>query len=387
MLDLTTKPKLVEKHRLFRDAISFNPPKRVPHLSNVWTWLFLDAGYDLRDVYHDYDLMYAANDRFLTEYPVDLMLECGMRNPVMVAESLHGTSYNITADSVSVNDRPAFSFDQYQQVTEDFYKSLWEIMLFTKYPDALDMTADEFARAVRTKLEMNEAADRIFTANIEKHDVYTVFGHYTCPMAGLDYLFGYFRGIKGLSSDMRRDIGRVKACCEALDELFLDPIFADMDDGPDETMPFDLASSMMVHSILNPKQFETLMWPSLKKIFDGCAAHHKQLFMFSESSWLRFADYLQDIPKGTVCMHVEIDDIREVHEKLPNLALSGGLMTEKLEKGTPQECIDMAQSLIDDFGRDGGLILSENKMCSFKNDINATNYKPLCAYLASNDLR
>ena len=44
-----------------------------------------------------------------------------------------------------------------------------------------------------------------------------------------------------------------------------------------------------------------------------------------------------------------------------------------LSTASPDECVDYAKRLCDELGKDGGFIISENKMLSYKNDAKAEN--------------
>lgn len=57
------------------------------------------------------------------------------------------------------------------------------------------------------------------------------------------------------------------------------------------------------------------------------------------------------------------------------MALFGGMPCTLLGKGTQEECVDYAKRLIDELGRDGGFILSQDKMVSFASDCKPENLK------------
>lgn len=61
----------------------------------------------------------------------------------------------------------------------------------------------------------------------------------------------------------------------------------------------------------------------------------------------------------------------------------GGLDTEMLSTATPEECIAHTKKLCDELGRQGGFILSEGKMLSYKNDAKADNLKAICDFVSN----
>ena len=97
------------------------------------------------------------------------------------------------------------------------------------------------------------------------------------------------------------------------------------------------------------------------------------MYIFSENTMLQFYEYFQDVPKGHLIIHVELDDIFEARKKLPNICFAGGMPADLLGYADEQTCIDYAKKLIDEIGRDGGYIFSQNKMMSFRNDCKREN--------------
>ena len=54
---------------------------------------------------------------------------------------------------------------------------------------------------------------------------------------------------------------------------------------------------------------------------------------------------------------------------------------EILGRGTKQECLDLAKRLIDDLGSQGGFILCQPKMGSYRNDANPENLKAVSDFV------
>ena len=105
--------------------------------------------------------------------------------------------------------------------------------------------------------------------------------------------------------------------------------------------------------------------------------------IFTEGSILRFAEYFKDYPKGVLTFHIEQDDPFAFRQALPNVCIMGGLTTELLNNGTPEECVAYTKRLCDELGKDGGFILSEGKMLSYRNDTKRENYKAVCDFVSS----
>ena len=59
----------------------------------------------------------------------------------------------------------------------------------------------------------------------------------------------------------------------------------------------------------------------------------------------------------------------------------GGMTTDLLSNGTPEECVAYAKRLCGELGRDGGFIFSEGKMLSYRNDAKRENMKAVCEFV------
>ena len=201
---------------------------------------------------------------------------------------------------------------------------------------------------------------------------------------GCDFLFNTIRGIRGLSLDMRKQPDKVDAAIKALNKTMFDPGLAQLKAapaGPNLDYCFDYDITLLCHTILNQKQFERFLWPDLKALLDTLAQKGKTVRLFMEGSSKRFWDYLKDYPKGIITIHPEQDDVFEIRKELPNCAIMGGMPVELLGNGTAKECVDRAKRLCDELGKDGGFILCQDKMVSFRNDAKSENVKAVCDFV------
>ena len=100
-----------------------------------------------------------------------------------------------------------------------------------------------------------------------------------------------------------------------------------------------------------------------------------------------YADHFADFKKGSLCFHLENDDPWEIREALPNVCILGGLTTQMLSNATADECVAYTQKLIDELGSEGGFILSEDKMLSYRNDCKSENLKAVCEFVSNYELK
>lgn len=380
-----------ERIQLFKDAIQQKKkPERVPYFGNLFSWKIQDAGYKLSEALYDYDIMQKVLDHTFETYPIDCCYETGWRNPIQVTESLGNDEYVIDNDtnSISLHDQCFMSTDEYDELILNPKKFLWEKVLPRKYKllqsennsNAFKNTLGKYAEFGRFMGSSSERMREIYglPSFFDPNSAFDAFGN------GYEFLFNFLRGIKGLSTDIRRDPSRVMAAVEAINETFAIPRIqraANQLKGTNTDFCVDMNPVLLGHSILSPKQFEKFYWPHLKRIADYAVENDKLVYYFVESECERFWDFFQDLPKGHFAIHVELDDIFALKKKLPNICVAGGMKTDLLASGTPEQCVGYAKKLLDELGSDGGFIFSENKMISFKRDCKAENLKAVSEFV------
>jgi hypothetical protein len=193
----------------------------------------------------------------------------------------------------------------------------------------------------------------------------------TTPPGGMlltpiEELMNFLRGFKASVSDLRRHAGRLSELTEAMFETQCAPAIQRALDADHSGYVAPLSTAMLIFGVLNPVQFEQLYWPHLKRVIDAAVVQGKHLFIFCEGPLLRFAEFFEEVPKGTVLMHISIDDIFEVRRRLPNLALAGGMQSGLVANGSEEQCIAHARRLIDELGP--GYVLSSDMILSYPHD-------------------
>lgn len=391
---LMTKDELREYRRtLFRDAASLDKrPDRIPHLSFYITWPVMDAGFKLSEGLHDWDKMTTAITQHQEKYNFDAMQCYGTRNPVKITESMGIQNYSIDDERgiISIDDRAMLSHDDLKVLAEDPLKAQWEIGLKNKFPlFQPGITTEPFENAIKAQKEYFA-----YTANINRimKEDYAV-PPATSPLTGFaspgaEALFGFLRGIKGFSIDMRKDISLVKECINALDRTSFDVTIANLEncpDGPDPETCFDFLLLSLAHTVMSNKQFEELIWNKLGKFTDRLVEKGKLVRVYMHGPMDRFYDYFADYPKGSLVIMAESNELQDIKKNLPNAAVCGGLTTTLMGHATPDECVAHTKKLIDELG-DQGLIISLNTMGSYPGDTLSANLKAVSEFIRSYEI-
>ena len=63
--------KYLERVQIFKDATRLNKPKRIPILSNFWSYKIMDAGYKLSEGVYDFEILKDSVFKFQEKYNFD----------------------------------------------------------------------------------------------------------------------------------------------------------------------------------------------------------------------------------------------------------------------------------------------------------------------------
>jgi len=390
-MHMDNKEKLKNRIKLFRDAANFKKTSRIPHLANAVSWKIFDAGYTLDDALNNFDSMEKVVTHFLDTYQVDCLIDTGIRNQFNVTKplELENTYYYYNEETIGIKDHSHCTIDNLDDYLNDYEKYCWETLLPNKYGSAWDDLDIN-----KLKLSFQEYLKYIFFILHIGSVVKKQYGLPSLapnnPMNGaislpIEELHNNLLGIRQLSMAMRRNPEKLDDFIAKWDKAKIEPMIEKIkkSKGPNENYCFDASIIMLAHNILNPEQFKRFYWPSLEKLLDAYAQKQMNVRIFAEGSIARFTDYFAKYPKGVITLHLEQDDPFEIREKLPNVCIMGGLTTDMLANATPQECVNHVKHLCETLGKEGGFILSENKMLSYRNDCKSENLKAICDYLNS----
>lgn len=357
-----------EKVQLFQDAAGFEN-RRVPNLSNDYTWKIFDSGYTHKEAYFYSKKMGKLVCENHERYNFDAYLDLGTRNHFPQMQALGGGSYvlNEQAGSINVTDAPTLKPEEYEDFAKDPMAYL-NILFARKFPA---LTTQEFVNATMAFLQSSGYARKINEKFAKKYSRPTMVSASAATQPAFEVFHSSFRGIAGVSTDMRRYPKQLQAACDAYWEAMNGPALQRASQAGEKTYIADVYCALIGHQVMNRKQFEQLYLPQLRQILDACAQAGKMVYLYVEGSIARFAEYFKDVPKGCAIMHLEMDDIFEMRKLLPGMCLAGGMTTDLLGSESPERCVAHAEKLVSELGP--GYVMSQNKMLSFKNDCRREN--------------
>jgi hypothetical protein len=267
-----------------------------------------------------------------------------------------------------VDDNVTMEADEYLEYVNDSTTFNW-----TKYLPRIakpGLTLGDLRTAVQEFMAFGAYGQRIAHKLLKQYGaMMTLSGN--MAFIPMDNFFIALRGMRNLAIDVIKHKDALKEASDIIFETRVKPMLANVMNVDTTGSVGQIGSVFFSHSILNLKQFEELWWPYLKPMIDSAVQNNLRMYIFCESAMLRFAEFFEDIPRGTLLIHVEQDDILEFRKRLPNIALAGGMSTRLLGYASPKECVDYAKHLIDELGE--GFVLSQDKMMSYRNDATREN--------------
>ncbi len=385
---MNSKQLQASRVQLFRDAANFRKTERIPHFANVVTWKVFDAGYTLDQAMTNFQVLEESVRHFLDLYPVDGLMDVGIRNQFTVTEAFgEGGYYYYNEEVVGIHDHAHCTVDTLQEYLDDPTRYAWEVILPKKYGAEWEKkttqvwknTFKEYMTYIKYILHMSSVTGKEYgLPSLSPNN--PMMG---AIVLGIEELMSNLLGIQQHSIAMRRDPDKLEAFINRWDAERITPAIDKNKHGTGPTYKycFDSSILMLAHNVMNKKQFERFYWPHLKELLDAYAEKGMNVRIFTEGSILRFAEYFKDYPKGVLTFHIEQDDPFEFRKALPNVAVMGGMTTDLLSNGTPDECVAYAKRLCDELGRDGGFIFSEGKMLSYRNDAKRENMLAVCKFV------
>lgn len=194
--------------------------------------------------------------------------------------------------------------------------------------------------------------------------------------APFDFLADQLRGFKGISMDVRRMPEKIAEACEALYPIvFKKGMPADVNDSGTVFLPLHMPTFM------REKDFAKLWWPSFKRMIDEYASLGVHCQLFCEDNWMRYLDYLYELPANTRLMF-EYGDAKVIKEKLGKKHIITGLFpVTMLKTHTKEECLDKAKEMLDLLAPGGKYLFNLDKNPLTINDIKLENLSAVTEYI------
>ena len=357
-----------ERKELFDKAIHMEHTYRVPTAANGGNWFLMntDDNYSLDEVLLDYDIREKVQRETQERYCFDATGNGNTYN-LYFTRAMKNAGYIIENDAVNYVDRDMIADDDLVEASKDPMMYAWTHV----GPKFFGMLTYADAREALRAMMNHAAIGAQWTAKLLEE--YGVLFHINTTASNMHPIEEYYftRGLKNFGLDMRRRPQQLMEAVENMTPAFLARVEGFLSKEKDEHQVFDSLTSMLIHSIMNHKQFEKFYFPLAKKTMDMHVEAGKTTLLYWEADAIRLADFYADFPKGTISIFPEMEDARDIRKAFPNMAVFGGFPMNLLKNGTKEECVDFAKRLIDDMG--DGFVFSTDKMLTYRYDANREN--------------
>jgi len=198
------------------------------------------------------------------------------------------------------------------------------------------------------------------------------------PMAGFflapfDVLADGMRGLTGALMDCYRQPEKVIAACDVLVDEMANLALSTAD--PFKRWPIFVPTHKAC--FLSPEQFDTLYWPSFKRVMEILIGAGHTIRAYLEGDWSRHWRHMLELPKGRVLCDIDNEgDIFKAKKEIGHhQCLAGGIKDPQFILGTPEEMRRQVKLLCETVGQGGGFIISGG--CNFPYTTKPENFRAM----------
>jgi hypothetical protein len=374
MMHYQTK-KLYEKR--VKDILAttnHKDPESVPVLGNMLTWPLAHAGVTVEECLKDRDFYIRKCNQVFEEFYFDSLFSFGLAMPMESIEILGSKTYFVSDDMVTVQHRentPMLA-EEYRELIRDPIPYVVNKLFPRKYP-ALNAKYPEnmaaLKRAGRSFVEFLATRAALLDDARERHGIVSLVSAKSYPP--LDVIFDRLRGIKGLFVDLRRCPELVQEAVEALFPIYFDILDCSVKD----QFPF-AGTTMHCPTFISTKDFERFFWPTYRKMLLHVYEKGSKTVIFLEGNWERYYDFLNDLPKSSIIVILEQDNVFKAKKLIGNnVTICGSVPTSLLRFGSKQECLTYAGELLDACAPAGGFMVTTERTLLSAGDVNPDNLR------------
>lgn len=384
--------RYAEKMRRVMDAVELRTPDRVPTAFQASFWLARYGGITNRELMYDYDKAGEIMRRALLEFDPDIFypVQATTLGPVCEAAQFkqiewpgHGVGDNqpfqyidreyMLADEYDdfIFDPTGFYLNSYLPRVAGAFEGIQELPKFAGlYYHQLLGQMRAFAnpgavRSLTALMRLGEVAQELAQYRLKFNEEMAGLGfpvtHAVGTNAPFDYLGDFFRGAKGILTDMRRRPDKLLQALDKAGVLLLRHAVAGAKASGNNFVfiPIHWAPD----AFMSKEQFATFWWPQFRKILMGLIENDLIPICLWESVCTKRLEVIGDIPAGKAIYWFERTDLLTAREVLGNklVCLRGNVSPSLMTTGTPEEVDADCRRLIETVGRDGGFILD----CAF----------------------
>jgi methoxylated aromatic compound---corrinoid protein Co-methyltransferase len=366
-------PETLYQQRLNRyvTAMRNEKPDMVPIRPFVAEFTAKYAGYTCQEVAHDYTKAFEAAVKTAKDFGWDAVVPNMVYVWTGLAQAVglryygipglgipHQTGFNYIEPP---EDQAFMRADEYDALIADptaFLYNVWLPRVSTEVAKPGEPSTYRnnlsFVKGAMAMLSYFTAfVPQIERLRSECGTVSAIAGIFKAPF---DIIGDKLRGFVGLTMDMQTQPDKVLRACEALMPHLCHVGLTTAD--PAKQVPIGFWLHRGCVPFINPRQFDSHYWPTLKPIIEEFWKHGHQTLFYAEGKWKHHFDAFHELPDRSIVFHCDQDNIFHAHQKLHDkFALSGGIPNVLLSYSQPEEVRAFCRRVIDEVAADGGYIM------------------------------
>jgi uroporphyrinogen-III decarboxylase len=352
-------------------AMRNEKPDRVPIRPFVAEFTAKYAGFTCQEVAHDYTKAFEAAVKTAKGFDWDAVVPNMVYVWTGLAQAIGLRYYGIPG--IGIPHTSGFNYIEPPEdeafMREDEYDALIDDPTAFLYTTWLPRVSSEASKKAEPASYRNNIA--LVKGAMAMLSYFYAFGpqiarlRHECAMpsaiagifkAPFDILADKLRGYVGLTMDMQTQPEKVLKACEALMPHLCHVGLTTAD--PANLVPIGFWLHRGCVPFVNPSQFESHYWPTLRPIIEEFWKHGHQTLFYAEGKWKHHLDAFRQLPERSIVFHCDQDDVFHVHQQIHDkFAISGGIPNTLLSFGKPAEVRAFCRRVIEVVAKDGGYIM------------------------------
>ncbi len=363
---MTSQAEKLYQERLNRytTALNVGKPDKVPIRLQASEFTAKYAGYKLQEVYYDLDKNIDSASKFISDFDVDTCP--GAPNLWWAAH--HGA---VGAKYLKFAGKELEEDSQFQYVEEEYMlpedydefiadPTKWILQTYlprihTEFKEPGSYRANIALIKGAAAMVMSTGATAQATAMWREQYGFptSIGGMFKAPF---DTLGDTLRGLRGIMIDLRKRPDKVKAAMEML--VPHNVFYGVATSGGNTTLPLFLPLHRGSYPFLNPMQWDTFYWPTLKKTIESLWANGFRTMFYAEGDWTPYLEQIAELPEKSIVFHVDLTDMAKAKKVLGGrFCISGNVPNTMLSYGKPEEIKEYVKRLLGEYAADGGFII------------------------------
>ena len=378
-----------EREKRIKDVVELRVPDKVPLRFSLAYFPAKYCGITTKAAFYDSKQWKEACKKTLVDFDADCYLPStgggvGQAMEILGVRTMkwpgHGVSDYSSHQSIEMEPMKQEEYDEFMADPSDFimHKFIprvcdagaamekWPVFRNLTNGNALSMFAS--AMVSPEQLEFHEKLVKAGKAQLAAQKEMSTFdaemealGHTNLSPGGagapFDIISDSLRGMRGAMMDMYRVPDKlIKVCNMYVDQsLERAASFAKVSKNKRVFMALHRGSD----GFMSIDQFKTFYWPTYKKVVMGLIDLGLTPVPFYEGIWDQRLEFLKEFPKGKTIAHFAQTNMKLAKEILGgHTTIMGDVPSSILQVGTVGQVEDYCKKLIDDCGKDGGLIVT-----------------------------